>query len=369
MYRCLSLLRLAELIAHNGDRKALQELHDLRKVFYYHSNQPLRLAEFADKLRQSDAGWRWCNQNAEVLEKAYDLTIGKFGHLPGPNRAGRDVHWDGPDCRYYFKAFITHTAERLETEAHSSETEREIYVARLLQKFMIRHFRLSCMECYRRVRKLSRRYLWKLDGYTLSVLLPTQMPGSQCRQWLKDNVPDVDPARPGERDRVQIVVDRLLVRRKVISLASIDPSEIADRQPPSLPDIEPVMTVQGLADVVANEKAATIESQRAAIRELGSDKLKQLIHQIFDSLAHGAYRAMNTADSFGISRVTFSRFAGRSWLAQADEDTKLQIPDLWLNTARTLAGHPAFVSAARAAGILGRVEQMLECRDANRSGT
>jgi len=369
MYRRLSLVRLAELIARNSDRKALQELHNNRKVFCCHSNRPLRLAEFTDKLRQSDLGWRWCNQDAEVLEKAYDLTISKFGNLPNQERVGQDVKLDGPDCRYYFEAFIIYAAKKLDTEAPNSETEKEIYMTGLLQNFVIRHFRLSCQEACRRVRKLSRRYLWKLDGYTLSVLLPIQMPGKQCRKWLKDNIPDIDPSRPGERDRVQAVINRLLTKRKVVSLASVDQSEIAARQSSLLPDIEQEMTVKGLADVVANEKAENIEFQRAAIRQLGRDKLKQLIYRIFDSLARGAYGAMNTADSFGISRVTFSRFAGSSWLAQADKGTKLPVPDLWLNTARTLAGHPAFVRVALAAGVLGRVEKMLESRDANRSGT
>ena len=82
MYRRLTLLRLAKLIARNSNRQALQELHNNRSVFYYHDQQPLRLVEFVDQLRQSKPAWRWCNREVEVLDGAYDLTISKFSNLP-----------------------------------------------------------------------------------------------------------------------------------------------------------------------------------------------------------------------------------------------------------------------------------------------
>jgi len=369
MYRHLSLVRLAELIAHNSDRKALQELHNNRTMFYYHSDRPLHLAEFTDKLRQSKQGWRWCNQNAEILERAYDLTISKFINLPDQKKTGQDVKLDGPDCRYYFEAFVRHAKKKVDTESYNNEAEREIQMAGLLQNLVIRHFRLSCQECCRRVRELTRRYLWKLDGYTVSVMLPIQIPGSQCSKWLTDNIPDIDPSRPGERDRVQAVVDRLLTRQKVVSLENVDKSKIAANPPCLQPEIEQEMTVRGLADVVADEKAENISFQRTVIQQLGKDKLRQLIHHIFDSLTRGEYEAMNTADSFGINRVTFSRFAGSCWLIRAGKNTNLPVPDLWRNTARTLAGHPMFVRVAETTGVLERVEEILEGKNAQRSRT
>ena len=83
MYQHLSLLRLAELIARNSDEKALQELHNNRKVFHYYMDKhPLRLAEFADRLRQSKKARQWCNGDLEIREEAYDLTISKFTNFP-----------------------------------------------------------------------------------------------------------------------------------------------------------------------------------------------------------------------------------------------------------------------------------------------
>lgn len=360
MYRHLSLLRLTELIANNSDRKALQELHNNRTVFYYHSEQALRLSEFADQLRQSERGRRWCNHNAQILEKAYDLTISKFSNLPSRKRSGRDVKLDGPDCRYYFEAFVKHAAKKIDAKSYHKETEQEMQAAELLQKLVVRHFRLSCLECCRTACELTRRYHWKLNGYNMSILLPIQIPPRECRKWLADNIPDVDPARLGERDRVQAAVDRLLTKRKVISLEDVDEDKIAVRDIPLHTEIEHEMTVRGLADVVADEKAENIKHQRPAIQRLGRDKLRHMIHQVFDSLVRGKYEAMNIADSVGINRATFTRFAGSNWSAQAGKRRDLAVPDLWLNTAQTLANHRVFAKAAQAAGVLVRVKEILE---------
>ncbi len=367
MYRRLSLLRLAMLIAHNSDKKALQELHDNRTVFYYRGDRPLRLAEFTDKLRQSQLGRQWCNHNAQVLENAYDLTISKFSNLPDQEQDGQDVKLDGPDCRYYFEAFVRHAAKRMGAECYKNEAERETKMAGLLQNLVIRHFRLSCLECSRATEELTRRYRWKVNGYIIGILLPIHIPPSQCSRWLADNIPDVDPSRPGERDRVQAAVDRLVTRQKVISLESIDQSEMIAGPSCLQLEIEQEMTVNGLADVVAEEKAQNIESQRTAIRQLGKGKLRTMIRQIFDSLARGAYEPMSIADRLGISRPTFTRFAGSRWPTEADNRTNLPIPDLWLNTAQTLAGHPAFVRAAESAGVLKHVQETLQSRHATRN--
>ena len=68
---------------------------------------------------------------------------------------------------------------------------------------------------------------------------------------------------------------------------------------------------------------------------------------------------MKIADSIGINRATFTRFAGCNWL-RGDRKGDIPIPDLWLNTAHTLAKYPVFVKAAQAAGVLPRVKKVLE---------
>ena len=366
MYGHFTLLRLAELIARDGDAKALHELHNNRKLFYYHSRQPFRLAEFVDKLRQSNPACQWCNGEAEILEKAYDMTISKFSNLPDPAKNSPHVKQQGPDCRYYYEAFIKHTAKMTDSQFHHRDNDRERQMAKLLQNLIVRHFRLSCQECSRRDRKLTTRYLWQVDGHSMEVFLPVDVHGRQRGKWLADNIPDIDPTRPGERQRVQAMVDDLTRKRRILSLENIEENTVAAVSVDLTHQIEQEITIKGLADVVAQEKATNIELQRDAIQKLGKQKLQQLIGHIFDCLAYGKYESAKIADSFKINRATFSRFAGSNWLTQSGKSQQYPIPDLWLNVAQTLAGHPIFVRVAEDTGIIGRVKEVLNNSNARR---
>ena len=365
MYQHLSLLRLAELIARNSDEKALQELHNNRRVFHYYTDkQPLRLAEFADRLRQSSQARQWCNGDLEIREEAYDLTIGKFSNLPNSEKNSPKVKLKGPNCLYYYEAFARYTARKIDTKPYYNDDDREKQVSELLQNYVIRHFRLSCRQCCRNGGELTKRYYWKLKDHTMEILLPIDVPRTECSKWLTERIPDVDPTQPGERGRVQAIVDEFIGRRKLSSLDNIDEIEIADASTRLVPDIEREMTVNGLADVVADEKARNIRTQRKAIQQLGRERLRQLIRRVFESLSWGDYKVLEIADSFEINRTAFSRFAGRRWLTQTDESKDLSIPDLWFNTAQVLAGHPVFVRVAEKTGILKRVEEVLNSNNA-----
>lgn len=356
MYRYLSLLRLAELIAQDGDRDAVRELHDNRTIFYYHSDCPLRLAEFADKLRQSQQAWHWSGHDAGVLENAYDLTISKFSNLPASKISGRSLKTQGPDCRYYFGAFVKYASEKMYLEHCANEAQREMQLAKILQSHVIRHFRLSCLECARSGRQLTKRYLWKLNGHAMNIMLPVQIPARQCSRWLSENVPNVDPSRPGERERVQAVVDGLIAGGKILSIEDVDEGRIVMNRTIEL-EVEEQISVKGLADAVACEKAENISSQRPAIQKLGGPKLRQLVLKIFETLADGEYKALSIAKSFAIGPATLSRFAGSSW--SNDTGNELPVPDLWLNTAQVLAEHSVFTEIAENAGVLSRVKEIL----------
>lgn len=367
MYRHSSLLKLAELIACNGDRQALRELHDCRSVFYYDVNGPLRLAEFVDKLRQSKPAWRWCGRRLDILDGAYDLTISKFSNLPAQKKNDARLKQEGPDSRLYYAAYIRHVTKKMETESYKNEAEKEIRMASLLQNFVIYHFRLSCQECNRTGPELTRRYLWNINGATLSVFLPVQIPGSQCSRWLAKNIGDVDPDRPGEQERVQSLVDRVAAKQRIFSLDSIDKNEVPI-SPPCRSVTEQEIEINGLAGAVADEKADNIAFQRPAIQQLGKEKLRKLIHQIFDCLASEEYEASRIAVNAGISQATFSRFAGSRWSSHAEIDPNATIPDLWRNTAESLAGHPAFVEAAQTAGLWRRIKQIAATGKSTRNG-
>ena len=84
-----------------------------------------------------------------------------------------------------------------------------------------------------------------------------------------------------------------------------------------------------------------------------------MIRTIFTRLANEKYVEKDIARSFGLSPATFSRFAGSHWKNHCD-NINMVVPDLWNNTAHTLAGHLDFVKAAQKAGIWKRVCEIVK---------
>ncbi len=72
-------------------------------------------------------------------------------------------------------------------------------------------------------------------------------------------------------------------------------------------------------------------------------------------MSEGDYRDCVLARGFGLSKATFSRFAGSRWQIHSDGP----IPDLWANTAEVLAHHTPFIQAAKDAGVWPRVTKVL----------
>jgi len=323
----MSLLELSRRIVEYDDTEALKELHDNRPLFCYKDDNSLLMADFLLKVGQSQITYRWCGYDSAIAEDAYDLTLAKFLNIPFKNSNNSEsAETDGPDCHYYYKAFYRHTIARLETKSPTSVIEEELMVAGMLQKMVMRHFYFSCLECRRRAQKLIRCYQWKLDRYILPVWLPVEMPGRRIEKWLSDNIPDVDPSLPGEQDTVQAIVNKLLYRPKMVALHEIaQQGKDMPAKAASLPSIlEEEISAEGLAEVVAQEKSDNIDQQRPAIQLLGKRKLKALILEIFHKLTFGNCQTAGLARKFGVTKATFSRFAGCKWSGSGNGRSKVR---------------------------------------------
>lgn len=367
-YRKANLVDLARCIFGEADREALRELHDNRTLFNSGADRRIVMAEYPMALKDRDVAFQWCGRDAMAVERAYDLTLAKFLNLPGAGRNGsHGDEDDGPDCRYYYRAFHGHVSESLQKQPPSTIVETELRAAEILQGMVTRHFYLSCLECRRRTLKLVRRYCWRTNGRSLTVWMPIELVGSRCRTWLETNVPDVDPSRPGERERIQAVIDRLWSRRRILSLNRLSKQEqaISPDSGPGRSFLEEI-SAHDLGGFVAEEKAENITDQRPTIRALGPSQLKKLIMTVFDSLAEDRFNAERIAMDYDLSKATFSRFAGSRWVDGDDISGGRDIPDLWRNTAHVLAGHEDFVTAARQAGVWDRVRRVAGIGDLNR---
>lgn len=375
-YRSLSLLELIERIVKNSDRLALRELHENRRVFSHHGSSPLRMAEYVDILRkEARPTWPIRRNLSELADEAYGLTIDKFNNLP-PDEPECDFSKDmtsptkveRTDCRFYFSAFLTFTSKKLKISSPRNQFEEEALAAASLKNLVKRHFEISLLECNRRPSALVSRYRWKIKGFIIILWFPTYIRGRDRGRWLKENIKDLDFNRPDEIQRIQSIIDALLPRQRAVSL--IEEVLITDSKPLKgsfLPlPFEKDFTQEGLARAVAKDKIETIDRQRPAIKALGEEDLTCLILQIFEDLSIGDYKEVRLASLFGLSKATFNRFAGSHWLKKDEYRKKAKIPDLWLNTAHTVASNPNFVEGAKEAGVWKGVEDILNSDESAR---
>ena len=359
-YRTLPLIELVRLIAVQRDGDALEELHGHRRPFCSAEGNQVRFVEYVDELRQGRRAWARVHRSVVVLDRAYDLTVDKFSRLErrAASAAAAPRHRNGTDCSRYYAALVRRFTAEVNAGPALGELRREVLCAALLQGLVRTHFDLSCREQTRRLAGPVRRYDWRTNGDTLRLRLPTRMSGRQCRRWLEANVDEPDAARPGERDRVQAIVDARLLLPRLVALGHAgDRREAAPESVAVLPwPVLHEISTEGLAEAVAREKVENIHLQRPAIQRLGREKLRGLIFRIFDDLAAEAYDAAAVAGQFGLSAATLSRFAGSRWNQRTGGSAS--VPDLFLNTAHLLARVPAFVQAARAAGVWPQVENI-----------
>lgn len=322
----------------------------------------MRFIHYLNELRESAAKRVWTTANAsEVAEKAYDLTLNKFNNLTrnkkssprAKNKTEPKMKLRGVNCRSYFKAFLKRVAWSFKTRPPTSQIEEEARAAMILQGLVRRHFYLSLLEVERSANPFWSRYNWRVKGGTICVWLPISLRGRERREWLGKNIDHPDPRRSGERERIQSTIGRELVREKFVPFSEVPHIPKEEEIPPWPKPGHPFG--KSLAEAVAEEKARNIRLQRRSIRALGGERLKQLILRIFKDLISGKYEDRKVAGQFGLSKATFSRFAGSRWLS-----TESVIPGLWRNTAEVLSTQPIFKKVAISTGVWEQVKRTLE---------
>ena len=352
-YYDTSIVELTRFIVEDSDRTALKVFHDHRPIFQFNDSAPLLFVEFAESL----CGSRWALQlagsNYNLLEKTYDHLIDRFSNIP------TDTYPEGPDCRYYFNSFLGQFDRLCEQQVIENPLEKELLAGRILQNMVIKNCIYCLKESQRCCNPLRSRYEWPIDGEVVVVWVPMSIPGSVRRTRLQELIPDADPKRPGEKYRIQRIID------EVWGIPSLEHSEFLEEfiydgyknsgHESVLPD-EQQIEVKGLADAVADEKSDNIDRMRPAIRQLGPGKLRRLIQQIFSDIADGTYQEKTLAGRFNISGATFTRFAGSRWRISSDS----RCPDLWSNLAQTLSQHKSFTEAAKQCRIWESVLQIIE---------
>jgi hypothetical protein len=358
---------LIRRIACQGDRTALDEFHNHRRVFQYKDGPPLLLVDFVATVFATERRVRAFGLPSEVLDRAYDLTVDKFFQLPaGPVPEASPAEGDGAaslkragtDCRHYFRIMVQSIDSWQRKHPRPDPLALEAATARIVQQRVAFHCWWSCLEACRGIRRAWSRFCWRRPDGRILVWMPRWLPASRRRAWLEQHLPEVDPRRPDERRRIQEAIDSFFGLGETVPFDdTLHPSTVS--RIGSVLDllVQAEVARQGLAGFVAREKSARIAEQRPAIRRLGRARLQALIRRVFENLeADGEDHAI--AEVFGLSRATFSRFAGRRWKTGDHRP----IPDLWFNVAAVAGRFALFRELARAAGVLNEIAAIMHSR-------
>ena len=342
-------------IAEHNDARALRHLNDYYTPFLWRGDQRVRFAEYLLHLCSTPWAYRLAGGYAGGTELAYDIVVDRFGVVPDRAGARNTTGPNRPECGRYYRPVLRALLRWRHQRGAVPALEEEVYVADLLQRHVIRHFRLACAEARRQWNPARTRFSWKINGHAVTVWLPRHLSSAEREAWLTENAPIPEPAVPGEVERIQAIIDRRLGTGATLSIERMD--DIASRASQvdnsELRALEEELWKHGLGNTVANEKGNSAQLQRPAIRALGASGIRDLVRAVFESLVDGSYDEKTLAKRFALSPSALSRFAGSRWQGKQDS----RPPDLWLNCAHLLANVPDFTQAARSAGVLSRVQE------------
>ncbi|NOR14336.1 MAG: hypothetical protein GQ544_01390 [Candidatus Aminicenantes bacterium] len=355
-------VELVRRIVEDSDRLALSVLLDTRRLFRLKDESPLLLPEFLMKLRDRLAppvnpALTW----DEFADCVYDLTLAKFSNFPDSSSSDDySLKATGVDCRKCYRAFLQSMQSKTAQKKIERQSQEESLAGRTLQNQVYRNFYWSKLECERDIPP-SKRYTWKVNEHKFTLWYPSYITVKKFKAWLEENVRNVNPKAPDEQRRIQSLIDTNLGRGYHVSLdkPGVGSKLSVKEECSSMEFYDGLAFVGSLAETVAQEKVWNIRRLRPAIRKLGREKIERLILQIFTDLTESEYDAGQIARKYGISKATFSRFAGSKWVEKIGDVEVLNIPDLWKNTAEILAGSPVFMETVLTSGFACKLEEIL----------
>jgi len=365
-----STVELVRRIVEESDRLALKVLLETRKLFRLKGTEPLLLPEFLLKLRNRLASPELKSKIDRMVfaDCVYDLTMAKYSNFadPADSKLNSDAYsFKGAkvDCRNRYRAFLSKMQRKKDQGEINNQAEEEYYAGKIFQNLVCYNFSRSKQDC-KRDTPFSIRYTWKVKGTKLILYYPSHLTAKEFRKWLEENIKDVDFRNPFELDRIQSIIDANLPIGYHVYLDDPDSpldldTEMGDE--PSLTELkENQVFGYGLGKAVAQKKIKEIHELRPGIAKLGEKAVKRLILEIFSDLSEADYSVTRIADQYGISKPTLSRFAGSKWFEKIEDGEDIEIPKLWRNTAKILAGNPTFMETVLKSGFAGILKNVID---------
>ena len=343
---------LIRRIVEDSDKLALKVMLETRRLFRLKDKPPLTLPEYLFKLRDRMMPFDRCDINQCMLaDCSYDLTLAKYSNIPDlsikrKSSYDKSLKATEVDCRNYFRAFLRGTRQRNAQETIVSQVHEESFAGKKLQNLVYKNFLRSKAEC-KRDTPFSIRYTWQAQGTKYNLWYPSYMTAKEFNGWLKENVIEIDLKAPDSQKHLQSLIDTNLKRGGHIGLDELDNyKNVSNIEKNGLSSIEMDQGrrfVDRLSIAVAKKKVENIEQLRPGIAKLGKNVIERMILQIFSDISEDDYQVTRIASTYGVSKPTLSRFAGSQWFKKYENREKPEIPDLWRNTAKTLASSPEFI--------------------------
>jgi len=277
------------------------------------------------------------------------MTLQKFSVLKNCSNI-----FDGPFCNKQYSALAKKLKRYKKDSRVKSQLELEVEAESLLKRMLIMHIKYSWLEVCRKTNKLYNRYRWVLPEGIIELMKPIGISGSRFKKWLKGHIIGPNPNEKGEKFRIQREIDNWFGHSSEENFDNISYMLNSEKEE----DFDLKMYPQDFSSLVANEKAENINQLRPSIQLLGSNKVRNLVLSILENIIYNDCNDNNIASRFGLSKATFSRFAGRDWRKNNNGD----VPDLWRNIAQIVTNDPVFIEIAVSLGINSVIKEISQLK-------
>ncbi len=359
-YTRLSTLELITRIHEQSDQEALNFLLEQRKLIQHDGKWQL-LPDFLWELRRA-----WYRpyilipsdelQIREKLDLIYDRTLQKFSILKPQDETDSIP---GPYCNQQYKRIYNEYNGLSKPRLVFTEIDRETLINGIIKKTVVNNLRYSWLEVCRLTNRFFSRYRWQVNQKYIELRKPIRIAGHSFRKWLEENVPDPDPDRRDEKKRVQAIINAAFGFGSVsrMDLTKAKKLHFVSENDPLKNQYDEYIS-HNLYEAVAREKSLSLPKLRPAIRKLGQEKVKELVLVILNLYVEEKQSDEEIAEEYGLSKATFSRFAGRNW--KKNKTGAFQVPDLWSNMAEVIIKNPIFMETALSLGIGDMIKEITQ---------
>lgn len=388
-FRLLPLRELCQSIADGSDL-AFNEFMEHRCIYQEptlslrNQSVPVKgilFGSYIESIREKifDQKW-WKDKGTEFIDRAIELLIARFTNLPfdetepcpetlneeneseekdkadttsSEENENKETDGCNVDRRVYFKAFVDSLEKSYSEISLSSEVEREQHDLLYLQRFIWRQLSYCLQESAREKRPFINRYTWNIGAIRFVLWFPKAFSGKRRKQWLEEHIgqPDLQKDKERERKRIQAIIDDYFGIHAACPMDDMLLNKTPSRMPGANISLEreDCTTMRSL---IAHEKAAGAYKLLPTISCLGYDRIYALVMLVLDNIVSELYSDDEIAKRFGLSKSTFSRFAGSHRWKKFREGYSNKPPILAENSAQILRKHKDFFSTAQEMGLI-----------------